>query len=153
MRTLQTILRAVLVCVLAATQAGAQEHRTVPKKGDRIIVKGCLQGQTLTATETRLESDEDESGMVYAPFTYQLKGSKDLLKKLRSEHEGHVVRVTGELKSTLQLDTRRGVSIGNTRIVIGAGQAAADPMVRQATEPLPVLDVKSFEGVNVPCGR
>lgn len=156
-RTLSAALCPILVCMFLATQALAQDDRartTVPKKGDRIIVKGCLQGQTLSATETRLESaEEDAAGTLYTAFTYQLKGNKDLLKKLRSEHQGRVVQVTGELKSNLQIDTRRGVQIGNTRIVVGANPTAADPMVRQAAEPLPVLEVKSFEGVNVECGR
>jgi hypothetical protein len=155
-RTLRTALYPALLCTVAVGLSAAQDDpgkAKVPKRGDEIVVKGCLQGLILTATETSLAAEQDPAGLLYTPFTFQLKGKKDLLKKLREEHDGRVVEVTGELKSTLQQDARRGVQVGKTRIVVGGGPTAADPMVRQADQALPVLDVKSFDGVNVTCGR
>jgi hypothetical protein len=147
-------LGCAMMCVLLAAPAAAQEgpKPKVPKKGDEIIVRGCLKGLILTATETSLSASEDSTGKLVTPYTYQLKGPKDLLRKLREEHDDRVVEVTGELKSTLpQESALRGVTIGKTRIMVGVGANSADPMVRQG-ESLPVLEVKSYEGVRVTCG-
>ncbi|HXW06608.1 MAG TPA: hypothetical protein VD833_15330 [Vicinamibacterales bacterium] len=145
-----------LACALAAipAAAGGQDQKVrTPKKGDHVRVKGCLQGLVLTATETSLTAEEDPTGALYTPFTYQLKGDKDLLKRLRAAYDDRIVEVQGELKSTLpQPEAEQGLRIGKTRIFVGGGNAA-DPMVRQGGQPLPVLEVDSFEGTAVTCGH
>jgi hypothetical protein len=155
-RVLSRLSLGVAAACLAIQSASvaAQEgpKPKVPKKGDDVIVRGCLQGLILTATETSLAASEDATGKLLTPYTYQLRGQKDLLRKLREEHDDRVVEVTGELKSTLpQESARHGVTVGKTRIMVGVGASSADPMVRQG-EALPVLEVKSYEGVRVTCG-
>jgi hypothetical protein len=102
----------------ARTPSLAQERRgsdQPPAKGDSIIVTGCLAGPTLEAVET---SRGDESGRLLTPITFQLKGGKDLLKSLRSEHDGKQVEVRGILKSNLPLgDARRGATLGRPRLL------------------------------------
>ena len=144
-------LVAVFVAV-ALTGVLAQEkspNRT-PQKGDSILVKGCLRGLALESTETAL-ADSDAPTMT--SLVYRLSGDKALLKKLRDEHEGSVVEVTGILKSTLPpADGLGGRTIGK-RVRIGIGSPHIGSGVdAEANRSLPVLEVKKYEGVSVKCG-
>lgn len=144
---------AFLAGAAQAPAASAQEKAKpkVPKKGDDIIVKGCLDGALLTSTETSLASEESPG--LFSPLTYQLKGDRTLIKQLRDEHEGRLVEVTGTLKSTLPIDNAgRGVKIGKTRIFVGSGSMPGDRMEPGRYEALPVLEVASFRGLATICG-
>jgi len=141
----------VTTCSLALA-ASPQKTKT-PKSGDTVVVKGCLTGGMLAATEMGLTGEDDDREP--AGHTFQLKGKKDLLKDLKEKFDGHVVEVTGVLKS--QLDpTPLGTTVGNTRIVVGAessmrgGTPGGPPGGSQA---LPVLEAKSFEGSSTTCKR
>jgi len=133
--------------------AQSQEPRDkdkLPDKGDSVIVKGCLKGLVLQATET---TTSDSTGILTEPLSYQLKGNKDLLKKMREKHDGHLVEVSGILKSSLQGLQVRGKQMGKTRVYIGGGPMS-DPS--RATDPgpvQPVLEVKSYDGQPTTCGR
>ena len=147
------VCAAFLASVVSLSAVPAQEKAKprLPKKGDEVIVKGCLDGLVLTATETSLASEEDPP--LLTPMTYQLKGDKDLLKQLRSENEGRLVEVTGLLKSVLPLDdAHRGLKVGKTRIIVGSGSTTGDRMAPGNYQSLPVLEVKSFMGIKVICG-
>jgi len=153
MRTV--ILRIALPLVAAATLTlggHAQEpnaHPKTPAKGDSIRVKGCLMGPTLESIETVVT---DEIGKTAGPMTYQLRGDKDLLKRMRSEHEGKQVEVEGILKSSLpQDDAARSKKVGKTRITFGVGTPTAEHAVPDAHTALPVLDVKSYDGAGARC--
>jgi hypothetical protein len=142
-----------LVAILfAVALAGTLQERSTdrfPKKGDSIVVHGCLKGRALESTETGLA---DGDARMPTTWVYRLSGNKDVLKKLRDEHEGAVVEVTGILKSMLPAGDG-GKMVGNTRVRIGivnpndTSQASAE-----ANRSLPVLEVKSYEGVSVKCG-
>jgi hypothetical protein len=122
----------------------------LPKKGDTIVVKGCLRGSALEATET---SNESGDATTLRPLVYRLTGNKDTLKKLREAHDGSVVEVTGTLKSTLPMDEERGTTIGRTRVRIGVGSGSVGSQANpEASRSIPVLDVKTYEGVAVKCG-
>jgi hypothetical protein len=137
--------------VMPAVFAQEKAKPKVPKKGDDIIVKGCLDGALLTSTETSLASEESPG--LHSPITYQLKGDRTLIKKLRDEHEGRLVEITGTLKSMLPIDNAgRGVKIGKSRILIGSGSRPGDRMEPGRYESLPVLEVASFRGLAAICG-
>ena len=109
--------------------AQSQEPRDkdkLPDKGDSVIVKGCLKGLVLQATET---TTSDSTGILTEPLSYQLKGNKDLLKKMREKHDGHLVEVSGILKSSLQGLQVRGKQMGKTRVYIGGGPMPSAPSV------------------------
>lgn len=133
---------------LIAYQDTNQKHRP-PKSGDTIVVKGCLRGAMLEATEVGVP---DKGDPLPSGHTFQLKGKKDLLKKLRDGHDGHLVEITGVLKSELMDGSERGARIGRTRIVVGVESSMRGGAPVPA-EPLPVLEAKSFEGFPTSCRR
>jgi hypothetical protein len=133
-----------LSTVLVAQQEAPAEKP--PKKGDRVVVVGCLNGPMLEANEIR-SADATEAYPLTAGF--RLTGDKKLLKKMRSEEDGRLVEVTGVLKSELpDGDTRPGKQVGKTRIVIGTPQSTQ----QQTSRALPALEVKSYEARVVSCG-
>ena len=142
-----------LVITLAVPQDQKAKDKT-PKSGDTIVVKGCLRGGMLEATEMG-RSVEDEDDRLPAAHTFQLKGKKDLLKDLREKFDGHVVTVTGVLKSRLTESSGLGTQVGNTRIVVG-GETSTRSVgggMSGGAEALPVLEAKSFEGSPTTCRR
>ncbi len=146
----------LLVAFVALALAGFVQQEAppakIPQKGDTIVVKGCLKGSSLEATETAiLNSDATLS----TPLVYRLTGDKTLLKQMR-QHDNKVVEVTGVLKSTLPPATEiRGKTIGKTRITIGVGSShVGSPASAEANRSIPVLEVKNYEGagLDVRCG-
>src|SRR5687768_10313546 len=77
----------------------------VPQKGDAVVVKGCLRGASLEATETAIPNSD---ATMTTALVYRLTGDKGLLKKMRQEHDGSVVEVSGILKSSLPTGEERG---------------------------------------------
>jgi hypothetical protein len=152
MRTLSAAVCAVMVTcgvmVIAHKEPGQKPK--VPRKGDEVVVKGCLHGAMLEATETMLV---DESGSLITPYTFQLKGKKDLLKQLRQEHDGRLVELTGKLQSSLEVPGRRGTQIGRTGIFVGAGTSTTNRPDPGGDRIMPVLEVKSYEGTGASCRR
>ena len=147
---------AALACVIAlsvaATVAQEQEKPDTkpPDKGDTVIVKGCLHGTALEATETQRV---DESGLLATSLTYRLTGKKDVLKQLRDEHDDTLVEITGVLKSNLPpAGEMRGKQIGKSRVYIGIGAPQPGAMP-EANRSIPVLQVVSFDGNGVRCRR
>jgi hypothetical protein len=134
---------------LAAQQSEPAKPK-VPEKGDIILVKGCLMGPLLEATETSMP---DETGLLAWRLKYQLKGDKNLVKQLREKFNGHLVEVTGVLKSKLPEKATRGKQVGKTRIVFGGPTTTQDQRTQMTDEPMPVLEVKSFEGFATICTR
>ena len=146
-------MKLMAVFVAVALAGGLPQERPadrLPQKGDSIVVKGCLKGRSLESTETGLLDQEARS---MTALVYRLTGSKDVLKQMRDQHEGSLVEVTGILKSTLPpADEMRTRTFGKTRVKIGVGSAnvgmGADA---EANRSLPVLEVKSYEGIPVKC--
>jgi hypothetical protein len=151
MRTSTMILCFAIAAVDISAQQGTPTENRPPKKGDTIIVEGCLRGGTLESTRT---STKDTTGTLDTALIYRLTGDKKILKKMREDHEGEVVEVTGELKSTLPVSDGRGTQIGRTRIYIGgtASRPGAPIQQSEVNRSIPVLQLKSYEGRAVKCG-
>ncbi len=105
METFNRFRTAAVIVSIASLGAGAAvaadqetERKRGLKKGDTITVTGCLQGSLLQSTEV---TGEDGVPVATATYSFQLKGKKELLKDMREKHDGFVVSLTGELKSTL----------------------------------------------------
>lgn len=143
-------LIALLLCAgsLSAQQTVPQKP---PKKGDTVLVRGCLRGNAVEQADLLIEDAEGEvkqNDQVPA-LTYRLQGDKSVLKDLKDKHDRMVVQVKGILRSELS-GSGLGTTVGRTRITIGA-----DPRnpTRGAEQQLPVLDAKSFEATTVSCGK
>ena len=148
-------MSAILLIVVLALSGSVQQEKPavrLPQKGDTIIVKGCLKGSSLEATETGIV---DVEGRMMTALVYRLTGDKNLLKQMRKEHDGMVIEATGVLKSTLPSPGEiHGATIGKTRISIGVGSShIGSPAAAEANRSIPVLEVKRYEGegINVRC--
>ena len=120
-----------------------------PKKGDRVVVVGCLSGPVLESNEIR---SRDATETYPHTVGFRLTGDKKLIRQMRDEENGKVVEVTGVLKSELpDRDTRPGKQVGKTRIVIGVGTPQS--MQQQTSRALPALEVKSYEARVASCYR
>jgi hypothetical protein len=140
---------ALLICVLPLSAQDAKQK--APKKGDTIIVRGCLRGNAVEQADLLIEDAEGaakQNDSVPA-LTYRLQGDKSVLKELKEKHDRMVVQVKGVLRSELS-GSGLATTVGRTRITIGS-----DPRnpTRGAEQPLPVLDAKSFEATSVSCGK
>ena len=141
---------AAVVCLQVFAHAQEPTART-PRKGDAVIARGCLAGPTLESIETTLP---DDTGRLSTPITYQLKGDKSLLKRMRDEHDGKQVEVSGTLKSALPQDSAMGgKTMGRTKVVFGIATPTAPKGTPDPQSGLPVLEVKSYNGIDARCGR
>jgi hypothetical protein len=140
----------IVVCVIltiATLTAAAQEERRETKpvrKGDTLSAKGCLRGGALEATESEAL---DATGLLVGGLTFRLTGDKTLLKQLREKHDGKVVEVRGVLKSDLPKSSGSSQTVGKMRITIGAPTPSPNSPEAESRRILPVLEVKSFDGV------
>src|SRR5688572_2233124 len=76
MRAALFLLPLVTTCSMAmAVPQDPKAKSKTPKSGDTIVVKGCLRGGMLEATEMGV-SVEDEDDRLPAAHTFQLKGKK-----------------------------------------------------------------------------
>jgi hypothetical protein len=148
MRIAHSIITLLLCGVPLSAQTVTQKP---PKKGDTIIVRGCLRGSAVEHADLLVE-DEDGNARQndqVPTLTYRLQGDKNVLKELKDKHDRMVVQVKGILRSELSR-SGIGTDVGRTRITIGV-----DPRnpTRGAEQPLPVLEAKSFEATTVSCGK
>jgi hypothetical protein len=146
-------MHALVLAAAVALAPALQEKPAVktPQKGDSVVVKGCLRGNSLESTETGILNSD---ATMMTALVYRLTGDKATLKSLRAEHDGKVVEVTGILKSKLpSAADERGMTVGNTRVRIGVGPApVGSPAHSDLNRSIPVLEVKGFEGRAVQCG-
>jgi hypothetical protein len=120
----------------ALVQGGSEPKAAEPRKGDSLVVVGCITGPAIEETDTLR--------------TYRLTGDKAVVKELAKQHVGHVDEVSGTLKSTLVASTARSKQVGKTRITIGAVESRSAP---DRGESLPVLAVKSFRHLPGVCTK
>ena len=138
----------LLTMVLLAFGVGViQDKPTLekpPKKGDTVVVRGCIAGGVI---ETGELSSQDGEYKHLELHNYRMTGKKDVLKTLKEQHGGHADVVTGVLKTDLPTD-RKGMSgrIGGTGVGIGLGSPQAS-----TERALPVLEVTAFEHVEMRC--
>jgi hypothetical protein len=150
MRTIRLCLSLIM---LVAVGVLAAQDRKLPKKGDTLVIRGCLRGSSVESAETRTVDAEGETKTedLVPSLTYRLQGKKDLLKELKDKHDRKVVEVKGILRSELA-GSGLGTTVGNTRITIGvdARTGSGGPRNDQA---IPVLEAQSFEGTTITCAR
>jgi hypothetical protein len=148
-------MRTLAICaVFAALPIAAPAHQEKasrpPKKGDAIVVRGCLNGSVLEALELAAKGD---AAPLPAAVTFRLTGDKALMKKMREDADGKEVEVQGTLKSDLPQENAPGRKVGKVRITIGTPAVTPGSVDAESKRSLPALEVTSFEGSTVRCGR
>lgn len=133
----------LLMVGFAAVQEKPAADRP-PKRGDTVVVRGCVTGGMIEAGELSARDGDYKHPLAY---DYRLTGKKELVATIKKDHAGHVDIVTGVLKTDMPTEMK-GLSgrVGNTSIGVGLGGPQGVP-----PRPLPVLEVSSFEHVDVRC--
>ena len=151
---MRTLFSAVLCLALSSpltAQDKPKDQMGIPKKGDAVVLKGCLRGAALEAADV---GAEDSSAPLLSGLTFRLTGKKDLLKEMKQKHDGRIVEVRGTLKSDLQPQAGYGTNVGGMRITIGGPTAGpAGGREAETRKSLPAVDVSRFEGSETGCGR
>jgi hypothetical protein len=145
---------AAIVLALAAAAAAQDKVKkdpsALPKKGDAVVLNGCLRGDALEATDV---GGDDSSSPLLSGLTFRLTGKKDLLKEMKQKHDGRLVEVRGKLKSELQSQGGYGANIGRVRVTVGTPSAGAGGPENEAQRALPLVEVSAFDGMGTACAR
>ena len=142
-------------CAVLAIAVGAQDKKepsALPKKGDAVVLNGCLRGGALDATDVRAGEDAAATPLLSGQ-TFRLTGKKDLLKSMKEKHDGRLVEVRGRLKSDLQAPAGYGAKLGGMRITIGGPASGAGARDAANQRSLPVVEVSTYQGTGTPCAR
>lgn len=145
----------IALAAIALVAAQDKESDRMPKRGDAVIVRGCIDGSTVVSTDIQVR---DSSASYAGEVTYRMSGDKKVVNPIKKEHKGHVDVLTGTLKSDLpDANAPRETRVGRTRIVIGAGPQSGPEAQRpfgagsQGPPSFPVLEVKEIEHTGVSC--
>src|SRR5689334_5907479 len=98
MRTL--LYASILAIVSALTLSAAQKPEDGPlgnsKKGDTIIIQGCVSGPLLK--DVRHQKSEGLTG-AETSVVYKLVGEKKLVRLIQKEHQDQLLEITGVVES------------------------------------------------------
>lgn len=128
----------------------AKSDIAVPKGEEAVTVKGCVHGSHFKPSR---ESLNDVPTVLLKASEYVLDGKRELLQRLRKDHDGHYEEVTGlaKIPPTFQrADTHvRSKDYGKTRVTIGTREET------KALLPTPELPVRilvdSFRHISDHC--
>ena len=134
----------IVVLMLAVT---AQNDASVGDK-DVVTVSGCVSGNHLKVRGGTTEVVADS----LRASEFVLEGSKEMLRAIRKDHDGHYEEVTGTVKPrpvpTADTQIRQKELGPKTRITLGTRQATRDEV------PAPVrLVVSSFRHIGDRCSE
>jgi hypothetical protein len=141
----------IVAIAFAVTLSAGQkpEDGGVPpsKKGDTLVVRGCVSGSLLK--DLRGQKTDPVSGGETA-VVYRLVGDKKLLQIIQKEHQDQVLDVTGVLASNPNVSsTTRSKQMGKARVYVGAG--SQETSMPEQSPSYPTLRVASFEVVRPGC--
>ena len=141
-----------LLLPVAGVIAQDKAHSNTPpsKKGDAIAIYGCLRCSALEATD--LGGGEDVAPVAQAT-TFRLTGDKALLKEMKEKYDKKVVEVRGVLKSDLLPTSWAERTVGKTRISIGTPSTGSAAAYQETKRSVPQVEVRSYEGRDISCGR
>jgi hypothetical protein len=143
------MLFTTVLSILLAAGAGAQKDIAVPKQEELVTVAGCVTGSHFKPSrETRNDLPAD----LYRAREWTLQGKRELLNRLRKEHDGHYEEITGVIKvppQPQQADTTvRTKDVGKkTRVTIGTRQSSSNV---EAPPPATIV-VESFRHIGARC--
>ena len=132
----------VCAALLAATAGLPSTEDQKKRDTDKpvITVTGCLDGSWLHVRAADAAGSYTER--------YKLRGSKQFLKELAAQHNGHMIEVTGAVTDTTNT-THRGktIQVGKkTRITTGAKEVPDIPSGND-----PTLEVSDYRDLKESC--
>jgi hypothetical protein len=121
----------------------------VPKGEDAITISGCVHGSHFKPSR---ESVNDVPTALLKVSEYVLDGKRELLQRLKTDHDGHYEEVTGVAKIPPDFQHPqtqvRSKDVGKTRITIGTRQETA--YLPSPDKPVRII-VDSFRHINDHC--
>jgi len=149
---MRTLVRASIFAIgfavsLSAAQKPEEGAISRSKKGDPIVVQGCVSGSLLK--DLRHQKTEAVTGAETA-VVYRLAGEKKLLQIIQKEHQDQVLEVVGVVESDpSNTSTTHTKEMGRVRVFVGAGQQEKSQPGK--TPSYPTLRVTSFEVLRPNC--
>jgi hypothetical protein len=129
----------------AATSAQLPEPRQEPQQepsSDMVVARGCVLGGAFTVVSP--------SGVTQNRRTYRLTGSREMIKLLRKEHEGHLEEITGRMQGDFDgPNVVRRKKVGKVAVVVGAGRGGSGAESRVSDTP--TMDVSSTKHLDDRC--
>ena len=153
MRCCPRACAALVLCALALTPTSAASTppnegpgRTSPEADNMTNLRGCVRGRTLTRVMM-------PGGDRAISPTFRLTGPKAMLDRIRSEHDGHSIVVTGRLDDANDVRTRirKEKKIGKGRVMIGARQGTPQQLGRP--QEMPTIEVVEFRHLSNACTK
>jgi hypothetical protein len=143
----QTVIAAVAIGVFVNPLFAQQETRPVPKDSERLSISGCARGRVFTVG--RDPNHETRGFQLEEGMKLRLEGNKKVLDGIKAQ-EGSMVEITGLMKKSEVVQPGVGVAGGRIRItpVMPNGGTAPNP-----GPPTPVIDVESFQLLNMSCPK
>lgn len=148
------LLCAVLVAAVPAGLAGSTEpprrpaDRPKPEHGS-VAIRGCVAGDTITSVSP---DTIDSASVAVAGRMYRLTGNRRVLNQIRTQHDGHLLEVTGEIAGGTEPPmVMHRKKLGKTAIYVGKGQTAVSPP--PSGPQMPTLKVDGFRLIQTNCPR
>ena len=136
----------VIMVVLVASAATAQETKPVPKDSMRVSIPGCTKGYIFTAGRRTL----DEPGSVSVPegMHFRMNGPKKLIAEIKAQ-EGSMIEIIGITKRGQYKPDGVGIG-GGVRVSPGSGSTGGSlpgsPVASQIS-----IDVEGWRPVEGRC--
>jgi hypothetical protein len=148
---MRTLFRASIFAIgFAVTLSAGQKPEDGPlsssKKGDTIVVQGCVSGSLLK--DLRHQKTEAVTGAETA-VVYRLIGEKKLLRIIQKEHQDQVLEVVGVVESNPNNTSTHTKEMGRLRVLVGAGEQETSQPGKPPS--YPNFRVTSFEVLRPNC--
>jgi hypothetical protein len=140
------VLALPLTSAAPSTPPNERSGHPSPEAGNMTNLRGCVRGGTLTRVMM-------PGGDRAISPTFGLTGPKAILDRIRSEHDGHSILVTGRLDDANDERTliRREKKIGKGRVMIGARQGTPQQLGRP--QEMPTIEVVEFRHLSNACTK
>src|SRR5262245_10366206 len=150
MRMTGALVAALLSAVPLLAQQKPEAGVTAPKKGDKVMVRGCVAWPLLVQAGFAKLDITAEAGTAY---TYRLSGDKNLVKPLQQEHSHTIVEISGVLTSTGNPPPApRGKELGkNGKTKVYVSASGEGPPRPDKVDPPLLLRVTAFEPTHARC--
>ncbi len=145
--TFATTVLAGSVSVAYASQA-TDVPKPKPPQPPLQILQGCITGSIISS----IQVDEQSSPMALpVGATLRVAGSKEVVRVLKTEHNGHILEMTGKMKGSFGPPTQTTTKAFG-KLSVGVGGAQSVGPNTPGVPSMPSFEVQSFKFV-ADCGE